>query len=84
MFKSAWAAAMVSALAMGRGDLTGTSEADAVTSIIMDNETYSMHLHLWNVKDGSNWKMMGDIEIKATNIQPNVRGSVCIGQPEND
>jgi len=61
MFKSAWAAAMVTALAMGRGEFTGTSEADAVTSIIMKNDTFEMYLHLWNIKDGDNWHMMGDV-----------------------
>ena len=69
-------------LAAGRGDLSGKDRENASTTQLLSTSNYEMNLHLWNIKDGSIWKMAGDLEMKATNIASAISGVVCIGFPD--
>lgn len=75
------AIALLPFLALGRGDLSGKSSENAATTQLFTTANYEMNLHLWNVKEGSIWKIVGDLEMKFTDVGKAIGGGVCIGFP---
>ena len=58
------AAALAATTAFARNENNGIDQANAVTTLLLDNEDVSLILHTYNSKNGETLELHGDIELK--------------------